>query len=143
MSLSIQKRLAAEILKCGESRVRFDPERTEDIEDAITRGDIRRLIDEGAIYEAPKRGNTRRAETGRKRGPGKRKGAKYSILSRKERWLIRVRAQRRYLRRLKAARMLKEGAYRSVYLQIKAGRFKSVAELKDYLKSSGLLMAGA
>ncbi|MCS7145205.1 MAG: 50S ribosomal protein L19e [Nitrososphaerota archaeon] len=142
MSLSIQKRLAAELLKCGESRVRFDPERIEDIEDAITRGDIRRLIDEGAIYEAPKRGNTRRAEKGR-RGPGKRKGGKYSTLSRKERWLLRVRAQRRYLRRLKEARLLKEGAYRSAYLQIKAGRFKSVAELKEYLKSSGLLLAGA
>jgi large subunit ribosomal protein L19e len=142
VSLTIQRRLAAEILKCGESRVRFDPERLEDIEDAITRADIRQLISEGAIYAAPKRGNTRRREDG-KRGPGRRKGGKYSILSRKERWLMKVRAQRKYLRRLKAAKLLKEGSYRHVYLQIKAGRFKSVAELKNYLKENGLLLAGA
>ncbi|MEM0482521.1 MAG: 50S ribosomal protein L19e [Nitrososphaerota archaeon] len=142
MSLTIQRRLAAEILKCGESRVRFDPERIEDIEDAITRADVRQLIAEGAIYAAPKQGNTRRREAG-KRGPGRRKGGKYSILSRKERWLLKVRAQRRYLKRLKAAKLLREGSYRHVYLQIKAGRFKSVAELKTYLKENGLLLAGA
>ncbi|MEM0381946.1 MAG: 50S ribosomal protein L19e [Nitrososphaerota archaeon] len=142
MSLSIQRRMAAELLKCGESRVRFDPERLEDVEDAITRSDIRQLISEGAIYAAPKRGNTRRAER-EKRGPGRRKGGKHSIISRKERWLMRVRSQRRYLRRLKAAKMLKDDAYRHVYLQIKAGRFKSVAELKTYLKENGLLLVGA
>ncbi|MEM0445512.1 MAG: 50S ribosomal protein L19e [Nitrososphaerota archaeon] len=142
MSLNIQKRLAAEILGCGESRVRFDPERLEDIEDAITRADIRRLIEEGAIYAEAKKGSVRRREP-EKRGPGRRKGGKYSILSRKERWMMRVRAQRKYLGRLKAARMLREEAYRSVYLQVKAGRFKSVTELKNYLKENGLLLAGA
>lgn len=142
MSLSIQKRLAAEILGCGESRVRFDSERLEDIEDAITRADIRQLIEEGAIYASPVKGNVTRREKG-KRGAGKRKGGKYSTLSRKERWVMRVRAQRKYLRRLKAARMLKEGAYRHVYLQVKAGRFKSVAELKNYLRENGLFIAGA
>lgn len=142
MSLTVQRRLAADILKCGVSRVRFDPERLEDIEDAITRADVKQLIEEGAIYAEPKRGNTRRAVPS-KRGPGSRKGSKYSVISRKERWLMRVRAQRRYLRRLKAAKMLKEGAYRHVYLQIKAGRFKSIAELREYLRSNHLLLSGA
>jgi len=141
LRLGIQKRLAADILKCGLSRVRFDIGRLEDIEDAITREDVRQLVEEGAIYAAPAHGNARRREV-RKRGPGRRKGSRYSVLSRKERWVMKVRAQRRYLRSLRRAGLLAEGAYRGVYLQVKAGRFKSVAELKSYLKSTGLLIAG-
>ncbi|MFQ5758479.1 MAG: 50S ribosomal protein L19e, partial [Candidatus Bathyarchaeia archaeon] len=49
LSLKNQRRLAAEILKVGESRVWIDPDRTEDVEIVITRDEIRRLIHEGAI----------------------------------------------------------------------------------------------
>ena len=44
--LNVQKRLAAQILKCGRNRVRFDPDRLEDIKEAITKTDIRSLIGE-------------------------------------------------------------------------------------------------
>ena len=49
MSLKSQRRLAAEILKVGESRVWMDPDRTEEVEIAITREEIRRLIHEGFL----------------------------------------------------------------------------------------------
>ncbi|MFQ5836639.1 MAG: 50S ribosomal protein L19e, partial [Candidatus Bathyarchaeia archaeon] len=42
MSLRSQRRLAAEILKVGEGRVWIDPDRTEDVEAAITREEIRK-----------------------------------------------------------------------------------------------------
>ena len=42
--LSLQKRLAAEILGVGESRIWIDPNRIEDVADAITREEIRGLI---------------------------------------------------------------------------------------------------
>jgi large subunit ribosomal protein L19e len=142
MSLSIQKRIAAEILGCGVNKVRFDTERLEDVEDAITRADIRRLIEEGAIYRAPDTGHTRQRVKER-RGTGRRKGGKHSVISRKERWTRLVRAQRGYLSRMKKAGLLREGVYRRVYLMIKAGRFRSVAELRNYLVESNYLLKGA
>lgn len=125
-------------MKCGENRVRFDPERLEDIRDAITREEIRALIKDGVIYAEPVKGQ-QRIRIKEKRGPGRRKGAKHSVISRKRRWIMRVRAQRRYLAGLKAAGRLKEGVYRKVYLQIKAGRFKSIADLKAYLVENQLV----
>ena len=43
MSLKAQKRIAAEILKCGENRIYFDPFLIEEVKMAITRDDIRNL----------------------------------------------------------------------------------------------------
>jgi len=37
MDLRNQRRLAAEILKCGENRVWIDPEEVEEVEKAVTR----------------------------------------------------------------------------------------------------------
>ena len=51
MKLSTQKRLAADVLKVGMSRVWIDPDFEDEVSLAITRDDIRRLIDEGAIQK--------------------------------------------------------------------------------------------
>ena len=48
--------MAADILKCGENRVYFDPYLIEDIKMAITREDIRNLIKEGIIQKRYKQG---------------------------------------------------------------------------------------
>lgn len=141
MSLTLQKRLAAELLKCGESRVRFDEERLEEIEAAISREEIKRLIEDGAIYKIQEKGISRGRLRGRKkrRGPGSRKGGKYSIISRKTQWMLKVRAQRRVLKKLRDSKMLVEGAYRKVYKMVKSGTFKSVSAMMEYLKQNKLL----
>ncbi|MGC8960900.1 MAG: 50S ribosomal protein L19e, partial [Candidatus Bathyarchaeia archaeon] len=77
MSLRIQRRLAAELLNVGESRVWIDPESIERVEAAITREEVERLIHEGVIRKLPERGVSRgriRSKPGR-RGPGSRKGS--------------------------------------------------------------------
>ena len=56
MNLKPQKRMAADILKCGENRVYFDPYLIEDISLAITREDVRNLIKQGAIQKKYKQG---------------------------------------------------------------------------------------
>ncbi|MEM3794100.1 MAG: 50S ribosomal protein L19e, partial [Candidatus Bathyarchaeia archaeon] len=56
MSLRIQRRLAAELLKVGESRIWIDPGSIERVEAAITRDEIKRLIHEGVIRRLPERG---------------------------------------------------------------------------------------
>ena len=59
MDLKNQKRMAAVILKCGETRVWIDPNRQEDVADAITRADIRTAIESGTIRAHPKQGISR------------------------------------------------------------------------------------
>ena len=58
MDLSLQKRLAAEVLGVGESRIWIDPDRIEDVEGAVTKEEIRRLIKEGVIRVKPVKGNS-------------------------------------------------------------------------------------
>ena len=49
MDLKNQRRMAAELLGCGKNRIRIDHNRMLDVADAITRSDIRKLINEKAI----------------------------------------------------------------------------------------------
>lgn len=145
--LELQKRMAAELLKCGVTRVRFDPERLEDVMDAITREDIRRLIHDGVIYKAPEKGVSRararaRRKKRRKRGPGSREGGKYSSVSRKEQWMMKVRAQRRKLKELRDKKLIEVSVYRRIYRMVKAGAFKSTAAMLEYLRANKLLRRG-
>lgn len=142
MILTTQKRIASEILKCGKNRIRFNDEKIEEIEEAITRQDIKRLIKEGVIYKIQKKGISRARIKEKKRGPGSRKGAKYSRISRKEKWIRKVRAQRKKLRELKNKRLIERNVYRNIYKMIKAGAFKSSKQIIEYLKENKLLKRG-
>jgi len=141
LKLTFQKRLAADLLKCGVHRVKLDPEKLEDVLDAITREDVKGLIKDGVIYKEQKKGVSRaRARRRRKKkGPGSRKGGKYSRLSRKEQWMRRVRAQRRKLRELRDRGLITKTVYRRVYRMVKAGAFKSIRRMIDYLEQNKLL----
>ena len=141
MSLRSQRRLAASILNVGVNRVWIDPERAEEVEVAITRQEIRKLIHEGAIRAAPEKGQSRararvlatKKKAGQRRGPGSRKGSKYSRVSRKARWISKIRALRRRLRRLRERRTITVSTYRRLYRKAKGGEFDSIAELERYI----------
>jgi len=141
-NLALQKRLAADLLKCGVHRVRFDPERLDEVVEAITREDVRRLIKDGVIYKEQKKGVSRaraRMKKRKKRGPGSRKGAKYSRITRKELWMRKVRAQRKKLRQLRDKKLITKTVYRKIYRMVKAGAFKSVAAMMEYLEQNKLI----
>jgi len=146
LSLRSQRRLAAELLKVGESRVWIDPERTDDVEAAITREEIRRLIHEGAIQRLPKEGVSRaraRVLQEKKRkglggGPGRKSGSAQAKVSKKEAWMKKIRALRRKLRELKASRVITESVYRRLYSMAGSGVFESTADLERYIKTRGL-----
>lgn len=142
MVLTTQRRIASKILKCGENRVRFNNEKIEEIEEAITRQDIKLLIKKGVIYKIQKKGISRARVEKKKRGPGSRKGAKNSIISRKEKWIKKVRAQREKLRELKNKRLIERSVYRDIYKMIKSGAFKSTKQMIEYLKENKLLRKG-
>jgi large subunit ribosomal protein L19e len=143
MSTVSQKRLAADILKVGLTRVWVDPEDTDRVSSAITRQEIRKLIHEGSIQRIPKQGisrgrkRTRHQEVlaGRHKGPGSVKGAaKHS----KQKWVIRIRSIRRRLRTLRDKRFIDTRNYRKLTMMAKGGSFRSAAHLDEYIEARKL-----
>ncbi len=145
--LTLQKRLAAEIMGVGVNNVRFDPERIEDIEKAFRREEIKALIEDGAIYAIEPSRNSRgrwkilheKRKKGRRRGHGSRKGKKGARLDKKRDWINRVRRMRRYIKMLREKGVIDTKLYRSIYMKIKGGAFHDVSMIKTYLKSIGVL----
>lgn len=147
MGIATVRRIAAELLGVGESRVRIDPKNPKKAEEALTRDDIRSLISQGVIYTLRKRGvsrargreKDRKRRAGRRRGMGSRKGKRYASIPRKEIWMTHVRAQRALLKELELQKKLQKNAYRKIYRMIKGGAFKSRASLLTHLKDKELM----
>jgi len=146
LSLRSQRHLAAEILKVGEGRVWIAPDRIEDVEAAITREEIRKLIHEGVIKALPKKGVSRararvlkeKKKKGLRRGPGGKSGSARANISKKEAWMKKIRPLRKKLRELKASRAITEGVYRQLYDMARSGVFGSTADLERYIRTYGL-----
>jgi large subunit ribosomal protein L19e len=141
--LKNQKRIAAAVLKCGVNRVWMDAERASDIENAISRDDVRTLVEEGAISARPKKGVSRgrariKAEKrsyGHCKGSGRRKGAAGARNPSKRQWIRKIRAIRRELRTLREDGTIDSHVYRMMYRKAAGGQFRSVAHMKAQLES--------
>ncbi|MFT4922901.1 MAG: large subunit ribosomal protein L19e [Haloarculaceae archaeon] len=139
--LSAQKRLAAEVLDVGKNKVWFDPDAQGDIAEAITRADIRELVDEGTIRAEEPSGNSRgrarerqeKRSYGHQTGAGTRKGKGGARQDSKEEWESRIRAQRNHLRELRDEGDLDRTQYRNLYDKAGGGEFDSVADLQRYI----------
>ncbi len=144
--LKSQRRLASQILKVGQNRVWIDPERIDDVEAAMTREEIRKLIHENIIKSLPEKGVSRararilheQKKKGRRRGSGGKSGSPYTKITKKEAWMSKIRAIRKRLRELKASRIITESTYRKLYTIASSGRIESVADLERYLKTHEL-----
>jgi large subunit ribosomal protein L19e len=144
--LKSQRRLASKILKVGETRVWFDPERTDLVEEVITREEIRRLIHSGVIKAKPQtgvsRGRSRRLHEkkrkGLRRGPGSREGKKTARHARKRAWVTHIRGIRADLKALRGRRVIRETAYRRLYLLAKGGTFRDRDHLRQYIDTHRL-----
>jgi len=147
MNLRPQRRMAAELLKCGINRVWIDPDRVDDVEEAATKDDIRYLIKIGAIKARKIKGTSRhrarmreiKKAKGRRRGHGSRKGRKYARYPRKWQWMRTIRAIRRQLREWRDSGVIDRRTYRMLYMKAKGGMFKSRAHLIVQVKTMGLL----
>ncbi|MEM2419551.1 MAG: 50S ribosomal protein L19e [Candidatus Bathyarchaeia archaeon] len=145
-NLRSQRRLAAQILKVGQDRVWIDPNRIEDVEAAITREEIRKLIHEGVIKPLKEKGVSHararevheKKKKGLRRGPGSRSGAARAKVSKKEAWMNKIRALRKRLRELKTEKVITESTYRKLYVMAKSGKFASVADMERYIKAHDL-----
>jgi len=146
MNLTNQRRLAASLLDVGINRVWINPEKIEDVEGAITRDEIRKLIKEGTIKALIENGTSRgrarvlaqKKRTGRRIGMGTKKGKKFAEVSEKTRWMNRIRAIRRKLTDLRDQRVITVGTYRNLYMKAKGGEFRSLAELDRHINEQKL-----
>lgn len=136
--LTLQKRLAADILKVGRSRIIIDPEHLEDVKNAITRADIRKMISHGYIKVKKPKLRMKKEKKSRK-GPGRKKGAKGTRISKKKRWINTIRPLRRMLKELRDSEKIDRATYRKIYLLMKGGMFRSRSHLELYLKQRGIL----
>ena len=142
--LKAQKRLAADILDVGENRVWLDPGEQEEIAEAITRDDIRELVDEGIIRAKDAKTNSRgrareRAEKrsyGHQTGAGSRKGKAGAREARKDDWVARIRAQRARLKELREEGTIDRTQYRELYNKASGGEFDSVDRLEAYVRTN-------
>lgn len=142
-----QRGMAASLLKCGINRVWMDHDRVDEIAKAVTKEDIRVLINGKAIKKLQTKGisgaRRKHAESqkkkGRRRGHGSRKGAKYARLPRKERWIKTIRPIRADLKVLRDENKIDRSAYRKYYRKAKGGEFRSKHHLKTHLIADGVL----
>ncbi len=145
--LDVQRRLAAQILKCGENRVRFDPNSLEEIKEAITKADIRGLVGQGIIsrkrllntsrFHARKR--KLQKKMGKQKGYGSRKGKKTARTEPKRAWINKIRLQRRHLKKLRDDKSLLADNYHDLYMKSKGGFFRSLRHLKLYIGEKGFV----
>ncbi len=148
MNLSSQKQIAGRILKCGVSRVRIRAGK--EVEEALTREDVRNLIRKGHIWKEQKKGTSkfkvkhriRQKKRGRMKGHGSRKGKSGARKHTKDIWVEAVRPLRRTLRELRDSGNIDNKVYRKIYLMIKGGAFRNKKHLLYYLKDHEMLKAG-
>ena len=143
MDLTNQRRMAALIMKCGKNRVYLNPNNIEDIAEAVTRQDIRKLVKEGVIFPKQKKGisngrfKARMAQkaAGKRKGHGSRKGAKYARFPKKRRWINTIRPIRRVLREYRDGGNISAETYRKYYRHSSGGMFRSIYHMKTHIKA--------
>ncbi|HJL54354.1 MAG: 50S ribosomal protein L19e [Candidatus Thalassarchaeaceae archaeon] len=156
MMITNQKRMAAEILSkregriVGIHRIWVNPDYLDEVTDAVQKEDVRNLIDDGIIVAKPivgiSRSRARKASQqkskGRRKGQGSRSGSANSRSPRKQRWMTRIRAQRRALKELRDQGSLTPSQYRHFYLKAKGGSYRSIAHMRSNIELEGIASGG-
>lgn len=142
MDLNQIKEIGRKVLKVGKKRVKI--RKPEEATQAMTKDDVRELIKKRVIEKVKIKGTSKvrarktkeQKKKGRQKGRGKRKGAMGARNNKKEKWMQKIRSQRKYLKEIKPK--LEEDAYRKLYLMSKGGYFRSKAHLNLYIKEKKL-----
>lgn len=143
VNISKKRELVARILGVGANRIRFEPDRLEDISDSITRENMRSLVNSGAIWTVQPKGTSRRRAIEKRsvwkvhgKGPGSKKGKKTARVGKKEVYVIKVRSMRYHLKVLKDRKDITNEIYWQLYKKVNGGQVRSLAHLRDLVKET-------
>ena len=131
MNLGQKKELAAKTMKVGKQRISFVNERLSEIKEAITKEDMRGLVESGAVIVNPVKGRKTNVSRKNRRGTGK---IKLKVNKRKQEYVIITRKLRAYTAELKKQGKLTAEEVTEIRKRIRNRAYKSKANLKLYIE---------
>jgi len=134
MKLNRKKELVSRTIGVGKGRILFNKERLSEIKEAITKQDIRDLVESKAIMirEITGRRKVERRRTRRRIGSIRKK-----ISNRKRKYIILTRRLRSYVLGLKKRGAISKDLFWQLRKEIKAKSFKDLSHFKERIKGEG------
>ena len=143
VNLRKKRELIARMLGIGANRVRFEPDKLDDIADSITREDLRSLVKRGTIWttkvKGTSRGRARTKQAIRRKsglGPGSKKGRKTARMGKKSAYVTKIRSLRHHLKVMKDRNEINRQTYWLTYKKVDGGQVRSVSHLRDIVKQT-------
>lgn len=140
--LATIRRIASDILSCGQNKVWLDPNETLRLTSATSREKIKELVTDNLIIKKPARMHSRyharkrQAEVakGRHRGPGKVRGTKNALDPVKKKWIARIRELRETLSKMREENNISKSEHKIFYAQAKGNMFKNKKMMVEYIE---------